>query len=97
MKWRTTIEKSDAEEAITEEAKYEASVRVEKVGQYLADLKEHEDDLTNRQHQFVRESRERFARYGAKTLFSDKQFHWLKGLWEEHCDGVLKESDDIGF
>ncbi len=91
MKWRTTIEKGDALEATTEEAEYEASVRAEKVRQYLADLEEHDDDLTDRQHEFVRESRERFARYGAKTLFSDKQFGWLKGLWEGHCDGESEE------
>ncbi len=65
--------------------------RAEKVRQYLADLEEHDDDLTDRQHEFVRESRERFARYGAKTLFSDKQFGWLKGLWEGHCDGESEE------
>jgi len=94
MKWKTTIEKGDADAPVDDEARYEQELRIGKVRQYLADLEEYEDDLTAKQYEFVTESRARVERYGVSTLFSERQYGWLKGLWEQHCDG--DSGDDFG-
>lgn len=77
--WQTTFDDSD----VISDAQ---SDRYEEVTGWLSDLEDYECDLTDNQFAFVSQTRERMES-GPTARLTDRQYYWLKGLWERLVEG----------
>ena len=95
VKWLKAVPEEDTDME-SDKTKAERKARVDKVRAWLDDLDDYLDELTFKQEEFLIESKERIKKYGDNTSFTDRQYGWIKGLWEKNCDGnFAREDEDI--
>ncbi len=61
--------------------------KAEQVAQWLEDLEDLDEcgaKFTPRQREFLSDMDHKVRTQGKAASFSEKQFNWIKGLWESH-------------
>jgi hypothetical protein len=65
------------------------TARADKMRRYMQELEEAgiEDELSDTQHGFFCDMQDKFEKSEVPE-FTDRQYGFMKGLWEQHCQGV---------
>lgn len=74
-KWLTEVTDQDA---------YQDRVgdRVGSVLDWIGELQQNDEYLTDQQAQFIQETRDRLEEFGETARLTPRQYQWIKGLYE---------------